>query len=108
MTISSGLSSALSGLTAASKAVEVISNNVANATTAGYGRRELITTARALGSIGQGVQIVGVRREADLALQNDRRSAEAGRDASGTLAKALKRIRRPASWSMTPRLASWR
>lgn len=92
MTISSGLSSALSGLTAASKAVEVISNNIANATTAGYGRRELITTARALGSIGQGVQIVGVRREADLALQNDRRSAEAGRDASGTLAKALKRI----------------
>lgn len=86
MSISAGLSSALSGLTAANKAVEVISNNIANATTKGYGRRELITQARAVGSIGQGVQIIGIRREANLPLQNERRGAESAVAHSAALA----------------------
>lgn len=86
MSISSSLSSALSGLTAASKAVEVISNNIANATTDGYGRRELVTEARSIGSVGQGVRVVGIRRDTDLALLGDRRSAEAAE--GGDAAKA--------------------
>ena len=77
MSISGSLSSALSGLTAAAKAAEVVSSNIANATTEGYGRREVITTARAVGHTGQGVQIVGVRRDVDAALLSDRRRAEA-------------------------------
>lgn len=77
MSISGSLSSALSGLTAAAKAAEVVSSNIANATTEGYGRREVITTARAVGRTGQGVQIVGVRRDVDAALLSDRRRAEA-------------------------------
>ena len=86
MTISAGLSSALSGLTAANKAVEVISNNIANATTRGYARRELITQSRAVGSSGQGVQIVAIRREVNLPLQNERRLAQA--EAAGRTAIA--------------------
>lgn len=86
MTISAGLSSALSGLTAANKAVEVISNNIANATTKGYARRALITQSRAVGSSGQGVQIVAIRREGNLPLQNERRLAQA--EAAGRTALA--------------------
>ncbi|NEY91161.1 flagellar hook-associated protein FlgK [Tabrizicola oligotrophica] len=77
MSISGSLSSALSGLTAAAKAAEVVSSNIANATTAGYSRREVITTARAVGQTGQGVSIVGVRRHVDPVLLADRRRAEA-------------------------------
>ena len=77
MSISGSLSSALSGLTAAAKAAEVVSSNIANAKTEGYGRREVLTTARSVGSTGQGVQIVGVRRHVDPVLLSDRRRAEA-------------------------------
>lgn len=92
MSISGSLSSALSGLTAAAKAAEVVSSNIANATTEGYGRREVITSARAVGHTGQGVQIVGVRRDVDMALLSDRRRAEATggeRDAKATFFQRL-------------------
>ena len=39
MTLSGSLSSALSGLNAASRAAEIVSTNIANAMTEGYGRR---------------------------------------------------------------------
>lgn len=77
MSISGGLSSALSGLTAAAKSIEVVSSNIANATTRGYGRREVITESRAVGQSGQGVNVVGVYRHVDSALLSDRRRSEA-------------------------------
>ncbi|MEL7027010.1 MAG: flagellar basal body protein, partial [Pseudomonadota bacterium] len=46
MSISTSLSSALSGLTATSRAAELVSSNISNALTEGYGRRELATSAR--------------------------------------------------------------
>ncbi|EKD61720.1 MAG: hypothetical protein ACD_54C00129G0001, partial [uncultured bacterium] len=52
MSISGGLSSALSGLNAAARAAEIVSSNIANAMTEGYGRRELQTSARSLGGSG--------------------------------------------------------
>jgi flagellar hook-associated protein 1 len=78
MSISGALSSALSGLTAASRAAEIVASNVANARTEGYGRRELQLSARSVGSTGQGVQIDGVRRMVDLVLITDRRLAQSG------------------------------
>ena len=77
MTISGSLSSALSGLTAAAKTAEVVSSNIANATTPGYGRREVVTSARSVGHTGQGVKIVGVHRHIDPVVLADRRRAEA-------------------------------
>lgn len=94
MSLSAGFASAISGLTAVNKQVEVISNNIANATTAGYGRRELVTTARATGGAGLGVQIVGVARQGDLALQNDRRVAQSAEANSAITSAALKTIER--------------
>lgn len=92
MSLSAGFASAISGLTAVNKQVEVISNNIANATTAGYGRRELVTTAWSAGGNGLGVRIVGISRQTDLALQNDRRVAEAADAGNGVQAAALKTI----------------
>lgn len=77
MSISGGLSSALSGLTAAAKTIEVVSSNIANSTTPGYGRREVITAARIVGHTGQGVNVTGVQRHVDPVLLSDRRRSEA-------------------------------
>jgi flagellar hook-associated protein 1 FlgK len=81
MSIGGALSSAKSGLHAAARAAEVISNNVANARTEAYGRRELSLSSRSIGAQGQGVRVNGVVRQGDPALLADRRSA--GGDALG-------------------------
>ncbi len=78
MSISGALSSSLSGLTAAARSAEVVSSNIANARTEGYGRREVQLSARAVGGVGQGVQVGGVRRMVDLVLLTDRRIAQSG------------------------------
>lgn len=92
MSISGSLSSALSGLTAAAKAAEVVSSNIANATTPGYGRREVIVTPRSLGQTGQGVKIVGVHRHVDPILLADRRRAEASQGERQTTLAFLQRL----------------
>ncbi|MBL4928384.1 flagellar hook-associated protein FlgK [Fuscibacter oryzae] len=92
MSLSAGFASAISGLTAVNKQVEVISNNIANATTPGYSRRELVTTAWSAGGQGLGVRIIGVSRQIDLALQNDRRVAAAADAGNSVTANALKTI----------------
>ena len=52
MTISSALSNALSGLAASSRAIGVVSTNVANATSDGYGRREIELASRSAETVG--------------------------------------------------------
>ncbi len=78
MTISSTLSIALSGLTAAARSAETVSSNVANALTDGYGRREVGLSSRSVGGQGAGVNVDGVVRQVDTALISDRRLADAG------------------------------
>jgi flagellar hook-associated protein 1 FlgK len=92
VTIGSTFASALSGLTAASKAVELVSSNIANASTPGYGRRELQLTARSVGSYGQGVQIVGVTRVANQPLISDRRLAQSEEGNAQTRATFYARV----------------
>lgn len=93
MTISSTLSSALSGLLVTSRQAELVSSNIANATTEGYARRELEITARSSGS-GQGVEAVGVQRITNAALTGDRRIAQAGAADSDVRADFLSQIER--------------
>lgn len=81
MSISGSLNNALSGLTANARAAELVSNNVANATSPSYARRELNLGARVVGDTGQGVNVLGVNRIVDLALLSDRRIAEASSSA---------------------------
>lgn len=74
MSISSSLSNAMSGLTAAARGAEVISSNVANANTEGYGRRDLVLSAT---TISGGVTVDSVTRNVNTAAITDRRLSEA-------------------------------
>lgn len=78
MSITSALGAALSGLSATSRQAEILSSNVANATTPGYARRELGLSAAVLAGNGQGVAVTGVTRDVDRQLLAERRLAQAG------------------------------
>ncbi|MGO4917569.1 flagellar hook-associated protein FlgK [Pseudogemmobacter sp. W21_MBD1_M6] len=73
MSVSGTLSNALSGLNAAARAAEIVSSNISNALTEGYGRRDLQLSARTVGPTGAGVKIDGVNRNVDQGLLTDRR-----------------------------------
>lgn len=91
MSISGTLSSALSGLNVASRAMEVVATNIANANTPGYARRVLQVGANMVGTSSQGVEVVGVIRITDRALMSDRRISEAGAAEQQTLSRFLAR-----------------
>ncbi|MCE8544518.1 flagellar hook-associated protein FlgK [Ruegeria pomeroyi] len=90
MTISAALHSALSGLTAASRATGVTTDNIANALTPGYARRSLEVTGNTNG--GTGVRIVGVTRHADPVLVANRRGADAARGYADTVSDFQNRL----------------
>ena len=92
MSMSSTLSNALSGLTASSRSAEIVSSNIANALTDGYGRRELDLSSRVLGGEGSGVHSDGTSRIVDQVVIADRRLADASLGASSTHAGFLQRI----------------
>jgi len=92
MSMASALSNALSGLTAASRSAEIVSSNVANALTDGYGRRELNLSSRVLGTSGSGVRVDGTSRLVDQVVLNDRRLADASLGQSQTRANFLGRL----------------
>lgn len=77
MSISATLANALTGLTAASRAAQVVSTNVANSMTEGYARRELQLSPRVVGGYGAGVQVDGVTRLVDETLLREKRLAAA-------------------------------
>ena len=77
MTLNSALYNALTGLSANSRAAHVVSSNVANATTEGYGARSLSLSSRTLGGAPSGVVIEGVTRHVDERLLGDRRLSDA-------------------------------
>lgn len=77
MSITSALAGALSGLSATSRQAEILSSNVANATTPGYARRQVSLSAAVLAGTGQGVQVLGVTRDVDRHLLGERRLAQA-------------------------------
>lgn len=91
MSISNALGSALSGLTASARAASVVSSNVANAGTEGYGVRRLAVTSMTYGTNG-GVRVVGVTRDTDPVLIGERRAAGAAQGQAGTRADVLARI----------------
>jgi flagellar hook-associated protein 1 FlgK len=77
MSISSALSNALSGLTVTSRAADLVSSNIANAMTDGYGVRSLNVSARIVGNAGSGAWVTGVTRHEDAVLVGQRRMTEA-------------------------------
>ena len=91
MSITGALSNALSGLTASSRMAEVVSSNISNAMTDGYGRRELAISSRLIGDYG-GVQMDGITRHMNMGIVSDRRLAEADQLNSGIELDFLSRL----------------
>ncbi len=94
MTISSALNNAVSGLNASARAAGVVSSNLANVLTPGYGPRALELASRTSGASG-GVSIVGVTRHVDQGILGDRRSADsqlAYADTRSTFIQQLERV----------------
>ncbi|MDJ0825787.1 MAG: flagellar hook-associated protein FlgK [Rhodobacter sp.] len=89
MSISSSLTNALSGLTAATRAAEVVSSNISNAMTEGYGKREVRLSSNVLDGRGSGVRIDGVTRHSDPVLLGSRRGSEAALARSSVSAQFL-------------------
>ncbi|MBF9042663.1 flagellar hook-associated protein FlgK [Rhodobacterales bacterium HKCCE4037] len=92
MSISSTLSNALSGLTSSARRADVVSSNIANAMTDGYGTRRLETVSRMLGNNGSGVRVAGVTRHEDAVLTGQRRLAEAEMGAARRQVDFAKRL----------------
>ena len=76
MSISTALSNALSGLRAAGRAADVTADNLANALTPEFARREVGLSSLSLNGFGSGVRVVGVDRAFDLVATRSRREAE--------------------------------
>lgn len=92
MSISGALYSALTGISAASRGAAVVSDNIANASTPGYGPRQIELAARSVAQVGGGVQVVGITRDSDPRLTGERRLAEAETGSAQTRAQTWQRI----------------
>ncbi|WBV45538.1 flagellar hook-associated protein FlgK [Pseudoroseomonas cervicalis] len=77
MTISAALSNALSSLAAEQRQAAILSNNIANASTPGYVRRDLPRSERLVAGTGSGVDTAIAQRLGDMALAAAARSADA-------------------------------
>ncbi|HBS32820.1 MAG TPA: flagellar hook-associated protein FlgK [Parvularcula sp.] len=90
MSISQALSNATSGLGAASRQAGLVSQNIANALTPGYARRDISLAERTVAGAGAGVRVAGVDRATSPALTAERRAADgpAARDEAASAAAA--------------------
>ena len=102
MSVTSALAGALSGLSATSRQAEILSSNVANATTPGYARRQVGLGSAVLAGHGQGVQVLGVTRDVDRHLLGERRIAQAGGGDRDVRAEFLKRVEQSLGTADTP------
>jgi len=92
MSISGAMNTALSGLSTTARGAEVVSNNIANAQTEGYGRRVMQVAVREMGATSQGVRVAGITRHTDPVAISDRRLASAGTFARSVTSSFLQRI----------------
>lgn len=76
MSLSSALSSAVSGLTSSARRAEITSDNIANALTPGFAKRRIEVASDVLDGRGVGVRFVGVDRITDVAATASRRYME--------------------------------
>ena len=89
MSISRSLSIAASGLSANARLAEIVSANIANALTEGYGRRQV---SLASAPDGGGVRVNGILRQTDSTIIGDRRLAQSFQAQAQTLFGSLQRL----------------
>jgi flagellar hook-associated protein 1 FlgK len=92
MTLSAALSVALSGLQVSTTMLQLTSNNIANATTAGYTAKQAIVSAVGLGSNVSGAAITGYTRSTNAALTTSLNNATSDASYSNTQNNYLQQI----------------
>jgi len=92
MSMSSALNNAVSGLNANSRIAEVVSSNLSNALTDGYGRRSVSLSSVQVGDMGGGVRVDAINRFVDAGLLADRRLADAALSGQERSADMLVRL----------------
>jgi flagellar hook-associated protein 1 FlgK len=78
MSLNDALSIAMAGLRANQAAMALVSSNVANAETPGYVKKSVDQVTTNTGSVGSGVNIVGINRELDAYVQAQLRTETSG------------------------------
>ena len=95
MSMSSALNNAVTGLTATARMAEVVSSNLSNALTDGYGRRSVELSSVQVGDRGGGVRIDAINRFVDAGILADRRLADAalnGQERSADMILRLEQV----------------
>ena len=92
MSLSATLSNALSGLSAAQRALSVTANNVANANTEGYSRKLVNQSTQVVDGQSLGVQTGEPTRVVDQFLTTELRRQESGLGRNTVVAEAFQRI----------------
>lgn len=73
MSLSLTLNTAVSGLQTQQASLQIVSNNIANASTEGFTRKTALSTTRVLNSLGAGVELSQVQRTVDETLLRELR-----------------------------------
>jgi flagellar hook-associated protein 1 FlgK len=89
MSISQSMTNAASGLKANARMAEVVSSNLSNALTDGYGRRVLEVSSQVIGGNSAGVRVDGIVRVVDRGIISERRLADAAQSGADRTAAAL-------------------
>ncbi|WP_114392746.1 flagellar hook-associated protein FlgK [Oleisolibacter albus] len=89
MTIGLALQTALTGLQANQTRSAILARNIANATTAGYTRKDAVMTSLTVGGEGRGVTTANVSRRIDASLARETRSQSAAYQAEAAKADLL-------------------
>jgi len=110
MSLTGALSNAISGLTAATRSAQVVSSNMANSMTEGYGRRDVELQSQ--DTRGGGVSVVATVRHREPALVAEMRDANADRSAQSSVAGFHSKLEQlvgtpDSASSLTSRLASF-
>ena len=88
MSLSGAMQTSLSGLRASQAGLDIVSQNVANAGTAGYTRRTLVSEQLVADGRTVGVDVKGATRTLDTLIQRQLRLEQAGASYATTLASA--------------------
>lgn len=92
MSIARALGNAMSGLTATARGTETVAANLANASTPGYARRDMVVSAQTAGGNAGGVRVDGIARAVNASVLSESRLAEGARAEAATRLAFAKQV----------------
>lgn len=94
MSITTALANAITGLSVTSRSAEIVSDNIANALTPGYSRKDVEIGAQVTAGVGRGAYVAGITAAQDAGITGERRRLDAAAEEARTELSALDRISR--------------